>query len=382
MGLEQHDGVAAAGLGRAVIDARVVAGKHLVGHVYAHGHHAGRKAVEAVEGIPRTARPFGKADVFAGAQVFDDGVFKALYGRALRRLLCAGNAACRLIHVRLIRGYYGQVLGSLARRVQLALHKLAHGAGREYGRGKRRDAAKLAGPQVLVNVQHLVRRHAGHVRAVAVVHDVIGQLFPGEPVVFHTGKMPYALRIPTAAQFREAVRLYGHERKRRHTAMRPTAERKKTFPAFHDLAAQKLLKLIEVQTSGNIGILFHPGAEPVLYAAARLIGGRAVGMHGQRLETGPAAHHVGGINIHAAGKERKVAHQVAHAGPKARGSPAYEPVDLFVDRVPLVRLRKGSSVVAPASEQRTGATHAPFSYALKHAHAQALPALPAQVRPT
>ena len=46
---------------------------------------------------------------------------KALYGRALRRLLCAGNAARRLVHVRLIRGHYGQVLGGLARRVQLAL---------------------------------------------------------------------------------------------------------------------------------------------------------------------------------------------------------------------------------------------------------------------
>ena len=41
MGPEQHEGVTAAGLGRAVVDARVVAGKHLIGHVYAHGHHAG-----------------------------------------------------------------------------------------------------------------------------------------------------------------------------------------------------------------------------------------------------------------------------------------------------------------------------------------------------
>ena len=92
-----------------------------------------------------------------------------------------------------------------------------------------------------------------------------------------------------------------------------------------------------MQAAGDIGILFHPGAEPVLYAAARLIGGRAVGMYGQRLEAGPAAHHIGGVHVHAAGKEREVAYQVAHAGPKARRSPAYEPVDLLVDRVPLVR---------------------------------------------
>ena len=105
-------------------------------------------------------------------------------------------------------------------------------------------------------------------------------------------------------------------------------------------------------------------------------------MHGQRLEAGSAAHHVGGVHVHTAGKERKIAHQVAHTGPKAWRSPAYEPVDLLVDRMPLVRFRKGSSVVAPASKQRTGATHAPASYAFKHAHAQDLPALPAQVRPT